>query len=626
MKKPTLILTLLVLLFSFSNSNAQNNCADATSLCGSFGVVFPNTVGTDIYAETGPNYSCLNSQPRPTWFYIPIATAGDLNFQISQFTNMDGSGELLDVDFIVWGPFEDVTCDPTDLSALNVVDCSYSSVAIEDVMLTDVQPGEVYMLMVTNYNSSAGFIEMTETTDTNFFDTVDCTGFTHNVFVDANGNDVRDDDEVDFPYGYLSYTVNYGDEVILENNTGHHYIFENDINNNYDFEYVIDSNFSSYYSVESATIEGQHVIPGEITSYNIPIDIITDYDDLSLSITPINSPNPGFDTNQLITLKNQGSSTISAGVITYTFDANTTFVSSSDENTTQTGNTLTIPFTDLASFETRTINIILNTNPPPEVNIDDILTFTANITSDAISDINLNDNDFVLETVVVGSFDPNDKLEAHAGSIIYEDFTTEDYLYYTIRFQNTGTASAKHVVIKDYLSDNLDASTLIMLSSSHSYQLKKTDQDLEWEFRNINLADSTNDEPNSHGFLQFKIKPTAGYDINTVFENTAEIYFDFNLPIITNTSVTSFSESLSIADLDKGLLSMHPNPTNSTIFITSENVIKQIKVNNMLGQTLMLKNINAKQTSLNLESFSSGSYFINIQSENGEITKRIIKN
>ncbi|WP_178987488.1 T9SS type A sorting domain-containing protein [Winogradskyella schleiferi] len=625
MKKFHFPLIVFLLLFSFSHSNAQNSCADATSLCGSFGVVFPNTSG-DIFAETGPDYNCLGSQPNPTWFYIPIATTGDVNFQISQFTNMDGSGQQLDVDFIVWGPFDNTTCDPLYLSLDNVVDCSFSVSAVETVEMPNVQPGEVYMLMVTNYSSMAGFIEMTETTNTNFFDTVDCTGFTLNAFIDTNGNDIKDDDEVDFPYGSINYTVNDGEEVILENNTGNYYIFENDINNSYDFEYIIDSSFSSYYAAGSAIIDDQYVISGEITNYDIPIDVLSPYNDLSISITPLNSPNPGFDTDQRITFKNLGTSQILAGVITYTFDANTTFVSSSDVNTTQTANTLTISFADLASFETRTVDITLNTHTPPDVNINDILTFSANISSDGISDINSADNDFVLETVVVGSFDPNDKLEAHAGSIVYDDFTTDNYLYYTIRFQNTGTASAKDVVIKDFLTDELDASTLVMLSSSHSYQLKKMDQDLEWEFRNINLVDSTNDEPNSHGFLQFKIKPTAGYNINTVFENTAEIYFDFNEPIITNTSVTSFSETLSIDNIDSDLFSIYPNPTNGTIYIASESILQEIKITNMLGQTLILKTLNTNTTSIDLEPFSKGSYFISIQSGEREITKRIIKN
>jgi uncharacterized repeat protein (TIGR01451 family) len=623
MKKITLSLILCILCIGLSN--AQNTCADATSLCGSFGSVFPNTTG-DIDADPSFEYGCLGSQPRPTWFYIPIITTGDVSFQISQFTDMNGGGQLLDVDFSVWGPFTDVTCSPDDLTDLNQVDCSFSAAAVENVEIPGVQPGEVYMLMVTNFSGTAGFIEMTETNSFNFFDTVDCTGFTLNAFIDSNGNDLKDEGEALFPNGNLIYSVNNGDDVTLNNDSGNYYIFDNNQDNSYDFEYTINDVFADYFSVESATIQNQFITQGEIINYDIPIDVVTPYTDLSIHITPFNSPNPGFDTEQLITIKNLGTSQINAGTVTYTFDPNTTFVSSSDPNTTQSDNTLTIPFTDLAPFETRHINIILNTNAPPAVNIDDILTFSASISAGDLVDANTDDNSVQLDAVVIGSFDPNDKLESHGGTIVYEDFSTDEYLFYTIRFQNTGTASAQNVEIKDVLTAEHDVNSIVMLSASHEYQLKIDDQELEWEFRNINLPDSTNDELNSHGYVSFKIKPAVGYDINTVFENTAEIYFDFNIPIITNTMVTSFTSRLSIDDLESEIVRFYPNPTKGYVHITSKQLLKHIEVTNILGQKLISQSLNTLETQIDLASFNDGSYFINLQTDDGVVTKRIVKN
>ena len=623
MKKATL--SSFILFFFLSFTYAQNTCADATSLCGSFGSVFPNTTG-NIDADPSFEYGCLATQPNPTWFYIPIITTGDVNFQISQFTEIDGSGQFLDVDFSVWGPFSDVTCAPNDLSITNQVDCSYSASSIENVEIPNVQPGEIYMLMVTNFSGAAGFIEMTETNSSNFFDTVDCTGFTLNAFIDTNGNDIKDENEILFPNGYLNYSVNNGDDISLNNDSGSYYIFDNDDNNLYDFEYVIEDAFASYFSVEISTIQNQYITQGEIINYDIPIDVIAPYTDISIHITPINSPNPGFDTEQLITIKNLGTSQIDTGTITYNFDTNTTFVSSSDPNTTQSGNTLTIPFIDLAPFETRTINIVLNTNTPPNVNIDDVLVFSTSISPNGLVDVYPENNSSQINVVVIGSFDPNDKLESHGGSIVYEDFTTDDYLFYTIRFQNTGTASAQNVEIKDFLTSDHDPNSLIMLSASHEYQLKIDNQNLEWEFRNINLPDSTNDEPKSHGFVSFKIKPTAGYDINTVFENTAEIYFDFNLPIITNTAVTTFANQLSTDELENEVVRFHPNPTKDDVYITSKQLLKHIKVTNILGQTLISKPLNTLQAKIDLSSLNTGSYFINLQTDDGSVIKRIIKN
>jgi uncharacterized repeat protein (TIGR01451 family) len=623
MKKITLSLILYVLFIGFSN--AQNTCADATSLCGSFGIDFPSTIG-NISAEPDIDYGCLGSQPRPNWFYIPIITTGNVAFQISQTSGPNGTGAGNDVDFIVWGPFEDVTCSPDDLSPANQVDCSFSAAAVEQVEIQNVQPGEVYMLMVTNYSTSSGFIRMTETNGGDFFDTVDCTGFTLSAFVDANGNNTRDEGEALFPYGDLNYSVNSSNEVALSNDSGSYYIFDENENNSYDFEYIIDDTFTDYFSLENPSIQNQFITQGEITNFDIPIDIITPLTNISIHITPTNSPNPGFDTEQLITIKNLGTSQIDTGTISYTFDPNTTFVSSSDPNTTQLDNTLTISFTDLAPFETRNIYIVLNTNAPPEVNIDDVLMFSASVDIGDLEDVYPEDNSSQLELVVIGSFDPNDKLESHGGSISYPNFTTDDYLYYTIRFQNTGTASAQNVEIKDFLTDEHDASSLVMLSASHEYQLKIDNQDLEWEFRNINLPDSTNDEPNSHGFVSFKIKPTIGFDINTIFENTAEIYFDFNLPIITNTAITTFKSRLSINELENEIVRFYPNPTKGDVFITSKQLLKHIEITNMLGQTLLSKTLNTLNTSIDMSSFDNGNYFISLQTDNGKVTKPIVKN
>src|SRR5690606_28633128 len=80
------------------------------------------------------------------------------------------------------------------------------------------------------------------------------------------------------------------------------------------------------------------------------------------------------------------------------------------------------------------------------------------------------DNNYSSITRIVrGSYDPNDINESHGPEIFYDDFSTDDYLYYTIRFQNVGTADAINVSIDNTLDDGLDKSTIQMLSASHDY-------------------------------------------------------------------------------------------------------------------------------------------------------------
>ena len=107
-----------------------------------------------------------------------------------------------------------------------------------------------------------------------------------------------------------------------------------------------------------------------------------------------------------------------------------------------------------------------------------------------------------------------------------------------IRFQNTGTDTAYRVVVLDTLSTYLDIETIRLGMSSHNYRFfvdgNEDFQVLRFEFENINLPDSTTDEPASNGFIKFKINQKANNAIGTLIKNSAAIYFDFNSPIITN--------------------------------------------------------------------------------------------
>ena len=116
-------------------------------------------------AESGPDYSCLDTQSYPAWFYLQIGDSGTLNFEISQTVNPDGSGGTLDVDFIAWGPFtaEDNLCSSSSLSSRNIVGCSYSIEATENFNINNARTGEIYVVMITNFSSKPGFIGLQQT-------------------------------------------------------------------------------------------------------------------------------------------------------------------------------------------------------------------------------------------------------------------------------------------------------------------------------------------------------------------------------------------------------------------------------------------------------------------------------
>ncbi len=138
--------------------------------------------------------------------------------------------------------------------------------------------------------------------------------------------------------------------------------------------------------------------------------------------------------------------------------------------------------------------------------------------------------------VVTGSYDPNQK-QADPGGFLAANFIEPNTpLEYTIDFQNTGNDTAFTVVLVDTLSNLLDINSLEVLGSSHTYSyLLAADRRLIFTFNDILLPDSTTNWLGSQGFVKFRIDPVNDLPPGTVITNSADIYFDFNPPIYTNT-------------------------------------------------------------------------------------------
>ncbi len=167
-----------------------------------------------------------------------------------------------------------------------------------------------------------------------------------------------------------------------------------------------------------------------------------------------------------------------------------------------------------------------------------------------------------------GAFDPNDKRAVPVGYGDDHNILPETPLEYTIRFQNTGTDTAFTVVLRDTLAASLDLATLRLGAASHDYTFAlDSSGTLEIDFLDIMLPDSNVNLAASQGFITYTIAPRAGLPLQTRIENTAAIYFDFNDPIITNTTFhtidTNFiriSTGLQTPAVSYARLSVFPNP------------------------------------------------------------------
>jgi uncharacterized repeat protein (TIGR01451 family) len=184
----------------------------------------------------------------------------------------------------------------------------------------------------------------------------------------------------------------------------------------------------------------------------------------------------------------------------------------------------------------------------------------SNWTPDLVNDFPQDDADPVVDIycgVVTGSYDPNDKTGFPLGIGQSHDILPNTDLQYVIRFQNTGTDTAFTVVIRDTLDTDLNIFTVTPGVSSHPYTFRMYGpRVLEWTFENINLPDSSSNEPESHGFATFQVKQVPNLATGTEINNEVGIYFDLNDPIITNTTLHTINPCIN---------SISQN-TNSTAF------------------------------------------------------------
>ena len=372
-----------------------------------------------------------------------------------------------------------------------------------------------------------------------------------------------------------------------------------------------------------------HVInipsPGITAIANFCITPVAVHPDLEIILLPLSVARPGFDAQYKIVYKNNGNQ-VQSGTISLTFDATKlNFLSAVPNILSQTPGNLSWSFSSLSPFETRTINLVFHVNPPPTVNIGDILLFTAVINPIAADETPL-DNTFNFNQIVRGAFDPNDKQVTEGATIDISQAGA--YLHYLIRFQNTGNEAAINVTIKDSLADNLDWNSLVPIAASHAYtaSINKSNQ-AAFVFSNINLPGKTMNEPASHGFIAFKIKPKSGIAIGATIYNTAAIYFDFNLPIITNTVATTITNVVKTNDAVG--LSVYPNPVKDVVLFTVKPgvQIKTINLFNSVGEKIYSENVSSTTTAkkINITNFPAGILFLEVISTQGKSIQKIIR-
>lgn len=238
---------------------------------------------------------------------------------------------------------------------------------------------------------------------------------------------------------------------------------------------------------------------------------------------------------------------------------------------------------------------------------------------------------FSFQSAILCSYDPNDKLVDRPE--LPPNYQPEDgELIYTVRFQNTGNYLAFNIRIRDTLDAGLDWATLRPLFASHDFftGLDIENGIVEFNFPDILLADSTSNEPLSHGFVSFAIRPKAGLAEGTLIPNRAGIYFDYNPPVITDYAETRVGVTVSVRPEKSAdnWVSFFPNPASTAINLqfSQSPGLTRVRVFDMQGRPCLDRPLDTAglSASLELPPLPAAAYILEITGENGELRRAIL--
>lgn len=271
------------------------------------------------------------------------------------------------------------------------------------------------------------------------------------------------------------------------------------------------------------------------------------------------------------------------------------------------------------------IGLIFHTDTLAQIG--DEVCFTVHVSPTA-GDSDTSNNTLTHCFPIVNSYDPNDKQVSPIANID----TAQEWLTYTVRFQNTGNAEAQHVYLLDTLDESVDERTFQLLAASHENITQLLPgRIVRFNFPNINLPDSNTNEPASHGYIQYKVKLKEGLPLGTDISNTAYIYFDFNPPVITNTVTNTISEEADtvvtgIKEAVKAfVVSLYPNPANSTVWIIADEAGCELKLYNLQGELLKSERMTDTNHNISITDLPSGIYTIDIAGKSSRARKKLVK-
>jgi hypothetical protein len=166
-----------------------------------------------------------------------------------------------------------------------------------------------------------------------------------------------------------------------------------------------------------------------------------------------------------------------------------------------------------------------------------------------------------------------------------------------------------------------DAQSLQLLNTSHDASVRMNGQNVDVIFQNIQL------ETGGHGNILLKMKTKPTLQVGDMVAKKADIYFDYNFPIVTNEAETLFQALSVVNPVLDNLISIYPNPVKDSVNISikENSTIKTIELYDIQGRLLQTQVVNDVTSQINLAERANGIYFIKINTDKGSKVEKLVK-
>jgi fimbrial isopeptide formation D2 family protein len=387
-------------------------------------------------------------------------------------------------------------------------------------------------------------------------------------------------------------------------------------------KYKITTTLPKYYSLACNNIDTLFAIKDSTYQKDLTGKANSTLKDVKVGVFTAMTRHGDTATRYTIPVENVGTDSMDDVKVVLQLDKRLTNFRSSYSHTV-TGNKVEFVVPTLDVFEKVNIPFLVHIHPDTFSLGDTIINWVEVASTDA----DTFDNKDTSERIVVGAFDPNNKLCFPSGNI-YSDL---DEIFYTINFQNTGTDTAIRVTVVDTVDTRLPLQYIKVLGTSHpdTYELTVKNNTLIWTFDNIMLPDSNVDVEGSKGYITYKAKITSGFDnVGDSITNRAHIYFDYQDPVATNVAVVIREDSVdNIPDPPTKIglyIELYPNPADDKITVWNhDKVDHSIKIYDINGRLVVNEtNLPQGKSELKTDQLINGLYLV--QYEHGLVAKLLV--